>query len=330
MIERAVGAFLAQHEESSSLNTQKKYAIIMKKLKAHSAEKGYVMIDQWGPIDVREFRSSWQVSPTTAAKNMSTVKSFFEFALSNEWIARNPARLVKNPRGRASTEDRTPFSDDELKRMFEACETHYGKRPVRWSRKTHHHQAEAGLTASYKYKWTGQDLADFISISVYTGLRISDVTTFHAGRLLPNGECHIRTTKNGRKVYTWIPEWLQARIRARAADFGALIFGTHTTKDINVITDVWRRKLKKLWELCGPWPEKPSPHRFRHTFARILLQRPSVTVRDVAELLGDTEDMVRKHYAAWVSERQERLTNVLKEAFSEKPKPKLVVLQGKK
>lgn len=115
MIERAVGAFLAQHEESSALNTRKKYAIIMKKLRAHSAEKGYVMIDQWGPIDVREFRSSWQVSPTTAAKNMSTVKSFFEFALSNEWIARNPARLVKNPRGRASTEDRTPFSDDELK-----------------------------------------------------------------------------------------------------------------------------------------------------------------------------------------------------------------------
>lgn len=331
-IERAVGAFLAEHEESSAFNTRKKYAIIMKKLKAYSAEKGYVMIDQWGPIDVREFRSSWQVSSTTAAKNMSIVKSFFEFALSNEWIARNPARLVKNPRGRASTdarnEDRIPFSDDELKRMFEACETQYGKRPIRWARKTHHHQAESGLTANYKYKWTGQDLADFISISVYTGLRISDVTTFRIDRLLPNGECHIRTTKNGRKVYTWIPEWLQERIRVRAADFGPLIFGTHTTKDINVITDVWRRKLKKLWDLCGPWPETPSPHRFRHTFARILLQRPNVTVRDVAELLGDTEEMVRKHYAAWVFERQERLTNVLKEAFSEKPKPKLLVLPG--
>jgi integrase len=131
-------------------------------------------------------------------------------------------------------------------------------------------------------------------------------------------------------VYTWIPEWLQDRIRARAAHFGPLIFGTHTTKDINVITDVWRRKLKKLWEMCGPWPEKPTPHRFRHTFARILLQRPNVTVRDVAELLGNTDGIVRKHYAAWVSERQERLTNVLKEAFSEKPKPKLLVLPGKR
>src|SRR5712692_5665250 len=97
-IERAVAAFLAEHAESSAPNTQKNYRIMMKEFKAHSAEKGYVMIDQWRPIDVREFRQSWQVSPVTSAKNMTFVKSFFEFTLSNEWIARNPARLVKNPR----------------------------------------------------------------------------------------------------------------------------------------------------------------------------------------------------------------------------------------
>jgi len=97
-----------------------------------------------------------------------------------------------------------------------------------------------------------------------------------------------------------------------------------------VITDLRRRKLKRLWKLCGPWQEKPTPHRFRHTFARILLERPIVTVRDVAELLGNTEDMVRRHYAAWVVERQERLTNVLKEAFSDKPKPNPVALTAKR
>lgn len=327
-IERAIDAFLAEHSASSAPNTQKKYGVILKKLKAHSTAKGYVMIDQWGPIDVREFRQSWEVKPVTASKNMSVVKAFFEFALSNEWISRNPARLVKNPRGRSNTDsrssERVPFSDEELRRMFEACETTYGKKTVRWSRKVHHHLAQPTETVNYKYKRTGQDLADFISVSVYTGLRISDICTFHIDRLLPTGEIHIRTAKNGRKVYTWVPEWLQARIRERAAEYGPLIFGEHTTRDLNVVTDVWRRKLKRLWDLCGPWPDKPTPHRFRHTFARILLQRPRVTVRDVAELLGDTEDMVRRHYAAWVTERQERLTSVLKEAFNEKPTPKLV------
>jgi len=333
-IERSAAAFLAEHSECSAQNTQKKYSIIIKKLKAYSAEKGYVMIGQWTPIDVREFRQSWKVSPVTAGKDMSIVKAFFEFALINEWISRNPARLVKNPRGRAGdnprSKERTPFSDAELKRMFEACESLYGKQPIRWSRNVHHRPAGASETVNYRYKWDGQDLADFISVSVYTGLRISDVCTFRSDRLQSTGECHVRTAKNGRKVYTWIPEWLQQRIRARAKEHGLLIFGEHSTTDVNVVTDVWRRKLKRLWDLCGQWAEKPTPHRFRHTFARILLERPGVTVRDVAELLGDTEDMVRRHYAAWVSERQERLTSVLKEAFREKPKPKLMVMPGSK
>jgi integrase len=98
--------------------------------------------------------------------------------------------------------------------------------------------------------------------------------------------------------------------------------------DICVITDVWRRKLLRLWDLCEPWPERPTPHRFRHTFARILLEKANVTVRDVAELLGNTEEIVRKHYAAWVPERQARLTKVLQEAFEAKPKPKLVAFRG--
>jgi uncharacterized protein YjaG (DUF416 family) len=95
-VERAVKAFLAEYLDSAASNTYKKYSIMMNKLKAYSTAKGYVMIDQWAPLDVREFRQAWDVSPITAAKNMSIVKTFFEFALCNEWITRNPGRLVKN------------------------------------------------------------------------------------------------------------------------------------------------------------------------------------------------------------------------------------------
>ena len=65
---------------------------------------------------------------------MSTVKAFFEFCLSTEWITRNPARLVKNPRGRDAAdrrnEQKLPFTDLELQRMYEACATKYGKQEV--------------------------------------------------------------------------------------------------------------------------------------------------------------------------------------------------------
>jgi len=240
---------------------------------------------------------------------MAMLKPFFEYCVANEWITRNPARLVKNPRGRDAGENRAeqklPFTDDELKRMYDACPRY-------------------GLSA--KHKWTGEDLADFISLSIYTGLRISDVALFQIERMQTTGEIRVRTTKAGTHVYTWVPQWLQDRIPARAELHGDFIFGAHETKDLDVITDLWRRKLNKLWDLCGPWKVKPTPHRFRHTFARILLQKPGVTVRDVAELLGNTEEMIRKHYGAWVPERQERLTRILREAFDDKPKPKLVAL----
>jgi site-specific recombinase XerD len=329
-IERAIQAFSAEFQEHAAANTQKKYRLLLAKLKAFADSRGYVMIDQWTPIDVREMRSAWSVSPQTAAKDLSTVKAFFEFCLANEWLQRNPARFVKNPRGRDAAdrrnEQKLPFSDDELRKMYSACETKYGKQQVKWSR-VNHHQTIEGEYARYNFKWTGQDIADFISVSLYTGLRISDVCMFHIDRLKSTGEIHVRTTKAGTHVYTWVPEWLQERIQARAREFGPYIFGEHQSRDMNVVTDVWRRKLKKLWTLCGPWKEKPTPHRFRHSFARILLQRPGVSTRDVAELLGNTEQMVRKHYSAWQPERQERLTSVLKAAFSDKPRPKLVAIK---
>ncbi len=329
-LERAVQAFLADHGLSLASNTLRKYRTILKKLQAYSSSKGYVLLEQLAPIDVREFRASWEVSAFTASKNMTVVRSFFEFAVSNEWLPRNPSRLVKDPRGQSSQTERVPFSDEELSRMFQACEEQYAQKTVGGSSRIQGGLAGEEVKTDGRFKWSGQDVADFISVSVYTGLRISDVTTFHIDRLLSTGECHIRTTKNGRKVYTWIPDWLQERIRIRTQKRGSLIFGDHKTTDINVITDVWRRRLKRLWAICGPWPEPPTPHRFRHTFARILLEKAGVSVRDVAELLGDTEEIVRKHYAAWVPERQARLTKVLQDAFDQKPKPRLIAIPGRR
>lgn len=275
-IEKAITAFTADFSETAAENTQKKYRLLLKKLNTFAAARGYVMIDQWNPIDVRELRSSWEVSSQTATKHMSTIKTFFEFCLANEWITRNPARLIKRQRTRDGADKRggqkLPFSEDELKRMYDACDTKYSKQEIAWSRDIHHHAARGELDR-YNRKWTGQDLA-FISVSIYTGLRISDVATFRSDRMQPTGEILLRTTKAGTHVYTWVPEWLQEHIRARAQAHGPLIFGEHTTKDTNVITDVWRRKLNKLWDLCGDWTVKPTPHRFRHTFAAFFCNVP--------------------------------------------------------
>jgi site-specific recombinase XerD len=85
------------------------------------------------------------------------------------------------------------------------------------------------------------------------------------------------------------------------------------------VIDSWRQRLQRVFDLADCGAERATPHRFRHTFARILLQK-GVPVAVVAELMGDTEQVIRTSYNRWVPERQAALTAILKDAFSDKPK----------
>jgi integrase len=65
-------------------------------------------------------------------------------------------------------------------------------------------------------------------------------------------------------------------------------FLTGRAKSLDTTIDLWRRHLSKVFALADVGTEPATPHRFRHTFARILLQR-GVPVPDVADLLGIDE-----------------------------------------
>ena len=172
----------------------------------------------------------------------------------------------------------------------------------------------------------GEDVKDFIWVMVYSGLRISDVGLFNMSRLSGN-EIFLRAKKNGGDVFAYIPDWLRDRLNARAKRCGVRPFVVGHSDRLETVTDMWCRKIGKVFELAGAFEEPPTPHRLRHTFARILLQR-GVPVADVADLLGGDEKTVREHYSRWVPERQARLTKILKDAFDDKPKPKLVAIRS--
>lgn len=141
---------------------------------------------------------------------------------------------------------------------------------------------------------------------------------------LHGNEVFLRAKKNGGDVFTYIPDWLRDRLNQRAKRFGSKPFLIRRTKVLDAVIDIWRQQLAKVFELADAGAERATPHRFRHTFARILLQR-GVPVADVADLMGDDEQTVREHYARWVPERQARLTKILKSAFHSKGKTPLVL-----
>lgn len=203
--------------------------------------------------------------------------------------------------------NKSPFTDDELRRILAACDAVR----VEWTNET-----GTGL-------WTGDDVKDLIWLMLYTGYRISDATLFDMARL-QGSEIFIRAKKNGGDVFTYVPDWLRDRLQARAARYGPRPFIIKSER-LETVTNVWRRRLARVFAHAGPFEEPPTPHRFRHTFVRILLQK-GVPIADVADLTGDDEETIRKHYARWVPERQARLTRILQEAFTDKPK--LTVIHG--
>jgi len=139
-------------------------------------------------------------------------------------------------------------------------------------------------------------------------------------------EVFLRAKKNGGEVFVWSPNWLRDRLQVRAKQVGRQPSKISSSQHLDGMTEIWRQRLAKVFELADIGTEKGTPHRFRHTFARILLQR-GVPVADVADLLGDNEKTVREHYARWLAERQARLTRILKGAFRGQPTPRLAAVR---
>jgi integrase len=312
----AIKVFLTNREGANiAPPTLRKYRTFTRQLAAFAESRGYVMLDQFTSGDIDLFYASWEIGARTKGKKLGTLRSFFRFCSNRKWLSENPVSPdLKPPIGANRVANKAPFTDAELDRIIDACDK---LGTVTWSD-----------TVGKQNEYTGEDLKDFIWVMVYTGLRISDVGLFEMDRLTGN-EVFLRAKKNGGEVFAYIPDWLRDRLIDRARRCGRRPFVVGYSDRMDTVTDMWRRKIGKVFELAGEFPEKPTPHRFRHTFARILLQR-GVPVGDVADLLGDDEKTVSQHYARWVPERQARLTKILKDAFDDKPKPKLVAIPGRR
>lgn len=306
----AINVFLANREASVAYPTYRKYRTFTNQLQAFADSRGYVMLDQFRPGDIDIFYTSSKLGPRSKAKMLDRLRRFFGFAIYREWLPKSPVSPdLKPPIGANRAVNKAPFTDEQLADIIKACDQ---LEDQKWG-----NRHGSGV-------WTGEDLKDFIWVMAYTGLRISDVVLFDVERLHGN-EVFLRAKKNGGDVFTYIPGWLRDRLNERAKRCGSKPFLIGGTKKLDTVIDTWRQRLRKVFELADVGDERATPHRFRHTFARILLQN-GVPVADVADLLGDDEKTVREHYARWVPERQARLTKILKDAFSDKPG--LAVIRG--
>jgi integrase len=102
-------------------------------------------------------------------------------------------------------------------------------------------------------EWTGSDLQTFIMLSVYTGLRISDVATFNIRERLEGNDVFLRMHKTRKPLFTWIPDWLVSRLKELEQKNGALIFRTGQSLKMQTMAELWRVKLAKAFKMAGPF-----------------------------------------------------------------------------
>ena len=221
------------------LATLRKYQTFTKQITAYADSQGYVLLDQITADDIDLFWANWKLGPRAKGKRLTTLRGFFRFCANRKWISESPVSSdIKAPVGSSKAANKAPFTDDEVKRIIAACD----QVKVEWKNET-------GLGV-----WTGEDLKDLIWLMLYTGFRISDATLFSMKRL-HGDQVFIRAKKNGGDVFAFVPDWLCDRLQARAERYGERPFIVARSDRLETITNIWRRRLAKAFDVAGPFEE---------------------------------------------------------------------------
>jgi integrase len=287
--------------------TLKKYRTFASQLYAFAESRSLLYADQLDANQLDDFYATWKDGKGSKGKKLERMKGFFNFCKVRKFIAEIPTEDLEPPAGYSIPNQKTPFTDEHVDRIYEAAHT--------WKDTPWHNAGESGVVTAY-------DVVSFVMLMIETGLAITDAANFDMERVnQKTQECRVRRTKNGNPVYTYITDELMGRLRKLTAERGPQPFITQS-RDPEQAGDAWRERLNKVFFEAGPFPFKATPHIFRHTFVRIHLQNPELTIRDVADLCGNTEQMIRKHYKDWVPAYQERISAAIRNAAERSKKAK--------
>jgi len=278
----------------SSLVTQKlrestltKYRRLMKQLSGWCSEEGYLALSQITGEVLEAFRASRKhVSANTSLKELQCLRSFFAFCLSHEWCRSNPAKVVRPPKFKPN--EVVPYTREQIAAMLSSCDQ-IGQQPYERLR------AKA-----------------LILIMRHTGLRISDALMLRRDRVR-DGTIMLFTRKTGGHILLPIPQELELALEALplpeplAKDNGYYFWNGQATP--KRLLESAERTLRSVFRKSGV--KAARAHYFRHTLATELLAH-GAGEQDVADVLGISPAIVRKHYGKWSQARQNRVFEMMR------------------
>jgi len=159
----------------------------------------------------------------------------------------------------------------------------------------------------------------------HTALLISDVCTLRKDAVSWYPEAStwrllLRTQKTGDPVFLPVPENLKLVLdvlplpRNAPADCAYYFWNGVTSR--RAVVGIAERTLSAVFKKSGV--KNAHAHRFRHTLATRLLEQ-GTTFEQVADILGNSPAIVRKHYGKWSKGCQDNIDRLMLEHFQTAP-----------
>lgn len=223
------------------------------------------------------------------------LRVFLGFCVDRGWVRENVAKRLRLPRNLKPNEV-IAFTPAELGAILTACDAH-GKSLYE----------RLGCRA-------------MILTLRYTALRIGDVSMLACDQISADGarwRIFLHTEKTGQPVFLPVPADLKTALDAVPTPFrvsGCRYFfwsGVGKPKTHKAHVD---RSLRAVFRASGVL--NAHAHRFRHTLATGLLRR-GATYEEVADVLCNSPEIVRRHCGKWSVARQRRIDALMERIYFE-------------
>lgn len=239
------------------------------------------------------------ISQRTWKTELQSFRTFFGYCVRKKWITTNCAAEMKGPRN-LTPNDVVPYTTEDEIRILAACDQIGGGRYIRTEAVYERLRAKA-----------------MILVLRHTALRISDVVQLRKDAVYwdaakRNWHIRVRTTKTGESVHLPIPQDLKDALDAlplpRNAPQRCAYFFWNGVSTERAVVGIAERSLSAVFKKSGV--PKAHAHRYRHTLATRLLAR-GASYELVANILGNTPEVVRKHYGKWSKGLQDNIDQAM-------------------
>jgi integrase/recombinase XerD len=274
-------------------------------LKEWAKKEGLVYLDQLTPALLTKFRNEWGNAAQTTRRKHERLIAFLWFCVRMDWIAKNPAILLK--RVRVETTPTDYFPREEFQALVDAT------------------YAYGDWRGGHDFEHRRDRLRALILLMRWSGLAITDAVTLERTRLSDEGNLFLYRAKTGVPVYVPLPPEVHTLLLSLPNSNPHYFFWSGNGGR-ETIKRGWVRSLALLFKnaaLKNPdgTPKRCHSHMFRDTFAVELLLA-GVPIDQVSLLLGHSSVKVtEKHYAPFVKARQAQLAQSARMAW-EQPKEK--------